>query len=130
MHMMGIDDRTLQFFDGKPYAMRLYQAFLDQLTDICPEAELRVQKTQITFVNPKVFACVSFAKVRKAKDRPKEYLVITLGLNRPVDSPRMDVVTEPYPGRWTHHLMITGEAEIDAELMAWVAEAYAFAKAK
>ena len=37
---------------------------------------------------------------------------------------------EPYPGRWTHHIVVSGLEEIDDELMGWVKEAAAFAAAK
>ena len=47
-----------------------------------------------------------------------------------MDSPRIAVATEPYPGRWTHHIVVAGPEEIDGELMGWVKEAAAFAAAK
>ena len=47
-----------------------------------------------------------------------------------LDSPRVAVATEPYPGRWTHHIVICDPAEVDDELMGWVREAAAFAAAK
>ena len=61
---------------------------------------------------------------------PNPYLVITFGLDRKVESPRIDVATEPYPNRWTHHLLISKAEEIDGELIAWVKEAAAFAAYK
>ena len=62
--------------------------------------------------------------------RDSAYITITLGLNRRGGSPRIDQASEPYPGRWTHHLVIGSAEEIDDELMAWVREAYSFAAAK
>ena len=67
---------------------------------------------------------------RRAKDRPEHYITVTLGLNRRLDSPRVDKASEPYPGRWTHHLLIASWEEIDEELTAWVREAAAFAAGK
>lgn len=120
----------LMFFDGKPIALDLYKTFVEKLFLQFLDTGIRVQKTQITFTNPKVYTCVSFAKVRKANGRPKEYIVITLGLDRQVYSSRIDVVTEPYPGRWTHHLLIEKREEIDEELMSWAQEAYYFTRVK
>ncbi len=77
-----------------------------------------------------MFAGVPFAKVRKAKERPETYIVVTFGLSHKVESPRIDVATEPYPGRWTHHVLIASEEEIDEELLGWVKEAEAFAVRK
>ena len=45
-------------------------------------------------------------------------------------SPRIAVATEPYPGRWTHHIVVSSLEEIDDELMGWIKEAAAFAAAK
>ena len=42
----------------------------------------------------------------------------------------MDIATEPYPGRWTHHLLVSTPEELDGQLLAWLQEAYAFAQSK
>ena len=125
-----MDDRVLQFFEQMPEALPLYEKFekeiLSRVEDVC----IKVQKTQITYTNRHVFACVSFAKVRKAKERPPVYIVITFGLACKKESPRIDIVTEPYPNRWTHHVLVSREEEIDEELLGWVEEAAAFSAAK
>ena len=92
--------------------------------------KVKVQKTQIAFSNRYNFAFVSFLPVRKAKERPKVYIVVTFGLGYCVESPRIDAAVEPYPGRWTHHVLIAGTGEIDDELMGWVKEAAAFSDQK
>ena len=91
---------------------------------------IKVQKSQITFYNRRLFACASFARVRRKAELPPCWLVVTVGLARRLDSPRVAVATEPYPGRWTHHIVISDPAEVDDELMGWVREAAAFAAAK
>lgn len=91
---------------------------------------IKVQKTQISFYNRRLFACVSFARVRKKADCPEPFLVVTFGLDHKVESPRVDVATEPYPNRWTHHVLLSDAAEIDEELMRWIQEAGRFAAAK
>ena len=57
-------------------------------------------------------------------------MVITLGLPAPLESERVAVKTEPCPGRWTHHIVISRPDEMDEELISWIGEAYAFADAK
>ena len=47
-----------------------------------------------------------------------------------MDSPRIDVATEPYPNRWTHHVMVGSVDEIDEELMGWIEDAADFAANK
>ena len=57
-------------------------------------------------------------------------MTVTFGLSYRKDSPRIDVVTEPYPNRWTHHVMVGSEEEIDDELMGWIYEAAEFSSSK
>lgn len=125
---MNVD--VLRFFDQNPAALSLYETFEKRVLEKVGEAEIKAQKTQISFYHKHMFACVSFAKVRKAKERPETYIVVTFGLSHKVESPRIDVATEPYPGRWTHHVLIASEEEIDEELLGWVKETEAFAVRK
>ncbi len=125
-----MDEAILHFFNQMPAALPLYEQFERRIFAELEGVTVKVQKTQIAFVNRHLFACVSFARVRKKKDCPNPYLVITFGLDRKVESPRIDVATEPYPNRWTHHLLISKTEEIDGELIAWVKEAAAFAAYK
>ena len=124
-----LDADTLQFFDGHTEALGLYQA-LEALLCGFPNVNKRVQKTQITFRNRHVFACVSFARVKRKAELPEPWLVLTLGLPAPLDSLRVAVKTEPYPGRWTHHFVLSRPEELDGELRSWIREAYAFAEMK
>ena len=128
--MRNPDSDTLLFFDDHPDALELYQAFENLLFSAFPNAGKRVQKTQITFSNQHVFACVSFAQVKRKAELPKGYMVVTLGLPAPLDSERVAVKTEPYPNRWTHHIVISRPEELDEELLSWISDAYAFAEAK
>lgn len=124
------DSDTLMFFDQHQDALFLYQAFEDLLRTSFPAVNRRVQKTQITFYNRHVFACISFARVKRKAELPEGYLVITLGLHRPLESERVAVKTEPYPGRWTHHIVVSRAEDLDEELLSWIREAYDFANAK
>ena len=125
-----MDQNTLFFFNEHPAAIPLYEAFESRLLSELEGVVIQPQKSQITLKNRRVFGAVSFLAARKAKDRPDPYITITLGLNRREPSPRIDQASEPYSGRWTHHIVIGDPAEIDDELMAWVKEAYDFAVAK
>ena len=58
---------------------------------------------------------------------PERYFVLTLGLPEPLDSDRAAAKTEPYPGRWTTHFVLSEIADLDEELFGWAAQAYAFA---
>ena len=128
--MWELDTNTLMFFDQHLDVLPLYQAFEELLFDSFPVVNKRVQKTQITFSNRHVFACVSFARVKRKTELPMRYMVITLGLPAPLDSERIAVKTEPYPGRWTHHIVVIAPEELDEELLSWIKTAYTFADAK
>ena len=124
-----LDGDVLFFFEGKLDALPLYEFLVGQLSRL-GEFHILVQKSQISFSNRHNFAFVSFLPVRKAKDRPKNYITVTFGLNHRVDSPRIAVATEPYPNRWTHHILISSLEEIDEELIGWIKEAYEFSAGK
>ena len=128
--MRELDADTLMFFDQHMDILPMYQAFEELLSDSFPVVNKLVQKTQITFSNRHVFACVSFARVKRKAELPMRYMVITLGLPAPLDSERVAVKTEPYPGRWTHHFVVSTPEELDEELLSWIKTAYTFAEAK
>lgn len=120
----------LCFFEGRRDALPLYEMLEQALLAELEPVEIRVQKTQISFYNHRMFACTSFLPARRKKDRPETWLTVTFGLDYPVRSPRIDVVTEAQPNRWTHHVLIGRPEEIDEELMAWIKEAAEFSAAK
>ncbi len=114
--MCKLDTDTLLFFDGHEDALDLYRTFEERLYHSFPIVNKRVQKTQITFINRHVFACISFARVKRKAELPEGYMVLTLGLRAPLDSERIVVKTAPYPNRWTHHIVLSRPEELDDEL--------------
>ena len=125
---MGPD--VLFFFEKDPAALPLYEAFEQAVQSLVPNMGIRVQKTQISFTNPRVFAAVSFLPARKKAQRPDHYITITLGLPTRLESPRVDIACEPYPNRWTHHFLIASSEEIDEEFAGWIREAAEFSASK
>lgn len=121
---------TLLFFDGHADLFPLYAALEARLLAKYPQVNIRVQKTQISFSSRHFFACVSFLRPRKKAELPASYFVLTLGLPGPLSSPRVAAQTEPYPGRWTVHIVLSTAADLDAELFGWMDRAYAFAEEK
>lgn len=119
----------LFFFDGKPLELALYETLFRLLEAEFPEASVRVQKSQISFYGRHLFGAASLP-VRRKKSWPEHCLVVTVGLSHRLDSPRVAVATEPYPGRWTHHILISNETQIDGELLDWLREAWEFAESK
>ena len=120
----------LFFFNDHMDALPLYERLEGLILEQIPDAKIKVSKTQISFSNKRGFAFVAFNPCRKAKDRPDVWMTVTFGLSYRKDSLRIDVATEPYSNRWTHHVMVSSEEEIDAELMGWVREAAEFSASK
>ena len=56
--------------------------------------------------------------------------LVTLGLPERLDSPRVMLSTEPYPGRWTTHIPLLEPGDVDRELLGWIRGAYEFSSAK
>ena len=127
-----MDLDTLQWFEAQkhPDALPLYEALEGRILAEIPGVRIKVQKSQISFYTKHLFGCVSYIRARKKAQLPPCYLVVTVGLARRLENPRVDIATEPYPGRWTHHIVVGSAGEIDGELMDWIKEAAAFAAAK
>ena len=121
---------TLLFFDRRQAAYPLYELFQERLLARFPETRIRVQKSQISFYGQRLYACVSFLRVKKKAELPDGYFVLTLGLPAPLESDRAAAKTEPYPGRWTTHFVLSSPSELDEVLFGWIEQAHAFAQAK
>ena len=126
--MREIDTDTLLFFGGHERALEVFASLEEQIFRRFPEARKRVQKTQISYFHRHVFACLSFARVKRRAELPESWLTLTLGLPYALLSPRVAARTEVYPGRWTTHIVLGSEDELDEELLGWLEEAYAFSE--
>ena len=113
------------FFAGRPQALALYELFRRQLLAEVGQVQIKVQKTQITFAGRYGFAFVSHP--RRKKDVG---ILVSFGLSHRLDSDRILHVSEPYPNRWTHHILIEQPQEMDQELLGWIKEANWFANEK
>ncbi len=120
---------VLAFFSGKPLEMELYNTLFRRMEEIFSDASVKVQKSQLSFYGRHLFSAVSLP-LRRKKNWPEHCIVVTIGLSHPLESPRTAVSMEPYPGRWTNHVLISEAAQIDEELLEWLKEAWVFAESK
>ena len=120
---------VLAFLNGHPGRIALFEAY-ERAVLACGESEMAVTKSQISWGNPYKFAFFSLPSWLGKARREAGCAVATFGLNRRVDHPRIFQAMEPYPGRWTHHVILAGPEDVDGVLRSWLAEAYAFAQAK
>lgn len=118
------DDALDKFFAGFPGSRPIFDALAPVLDEL-GAVERRVTKSQIAFLRRIAFA---WAWV------PDRYLhgghaalVLSLALRRRDRSPRWKEVVEPSPGRFMHHLELSSVADVDSDVGAWLAEAWAAA---
>lgn len=115
----------LQFFAGHGAALPIYTELRSRVFAQWPDVEVRVARTQITFKARYGFAFVSTR--RMGRRCPEVFIIVSFGLGREVRSERIFTASEPYPNRWTHHVIVASPDEVDGELMGWLAEAHDFA---
>ena len=118
----------LLFFSGHGEALPIYAALRERVLGLWPDVDIRVAKTQITFKARYGFAFVSTR--RMGRRCPDVFIIVSFGLGRKLDSARIFAASEPYPGRWTHHVIVSDLSEIDGELLGWIAEAHDYALVK
>ena len=123
------ENDVLFFFSGRPLELVLYQTLFQRMEPEFPEASVKVQKSQISFYGRRLFAAASLP-VRRKKGWPEHCILVTFGLSYQKESPRIAVVSEPYPNRWTHHALVSEEGQIDLELLGWLRESYEFSESK
>ena len=121
---------VLCFFEKHMDILPVYEYLETQIVKTIPDTKIKVSKSQISFSLKYGFAYVSFNPCRKVKERPQIWMTVSFGLGYRKDSPRIDVATEPYPNRWTHHVMVGSVNEIDEELLSWICEAADFSMYK
>lgn len=116
------------FFAGNRAQVSLFLA-VARLIDSIGAAKMEIKKTQISFRTTKKFAWV-WLPLKGSRKRPPNSIVLTFGIGRKIVHKQIVEAVEPYPGRWTHHLVIQDESELNHEVEQWLAEAYAFSLQK
>lgn len=116
-----ITAEVLAFLKGDSHCIALFEA-AEAAILACGESAMTVQKSQISWGNPLKFAFLSFGKGSS--------LILTFGLNARTEHPKIFQAVEPYPGRWTHHMILSDVSDIDSTVGHWLKDAYAFAVAK
>lgn len=107
----------------------VYAVLREKLEERFPGLNVKVAKTQISFRRRYIFAMASLPW-RKNKQWPQEYLLVSFGLSYQKQSPRIVQAVEAYPNRWTHHVLVQDQKQIDEELLDWLEEAYYFSMVK
>lgn len=118
-----MEDDELRFFAKMPETIPIDEAVKAVLLDRFKDSAVQVQKSQIAFSCHKHFACI-WLPIRKMKNRPEVYLVLTFGLDHRLADSRIVEAAEPYPNHWTHHMLVQGASDLDGEVLGWLRQAY------
>ena len=119
------DSQTISdFFSNNAKRIALYFAVKQMIDSIGP-ATAEVMKTQISFGTAAKFAWV-WLPPKGSRKRPEHCVVLTFGVSRPIISEQIVQSVQPYPDRWTHHLIIIEETDLNENVLHWLREAYAF----
>ena len=91
---------------------------------IAPSLCLRIPFFLKSSIIAGMYACASLTPVRRKAERPARFVTVTFSLDEPLQSARA-LAVKVRENRWTHHVLVGGEEEIDEELMGWVARSHA-----
>lgn len=112
------------FFDSSPGMKPVFEALRQTVFGACPGVSMRRGASQLGFYCPSPFLAVWLPIRKTIRGRPPEYLIVSLFSTQRIDSPRMESIIEPYPKRWTHHIILSNAAQIDDELVSLIQQAY------
>ena len=110
-----------EFFSGFDESRRVFDTLRAAIEAIGP-TEMRVTKSQVAFRRDKAFAW-AWVPDRYLRGRHAP-LVLTMSFARRHDSRRWKEIIAPTPGRFTHHLELHTESDIDGEVRRWLQEAW------
>lgn len=116
------------FFSGQEDRIKLYMSIEEMIKSIGP-LTIDIMKSQISFGTKYKFAWVWLPPDSSHK-RPKNSVVLSFGLDHRVESKHIAEAVEPYPGRWTHHIIIQDEADLNTDVNKWIRQAYAFSQGR
>jgi hypothetical protein len=112
-----------EFFAGHPVGLRVHERVHHLITDRLgvADVEVRVSKSQVAFRRARGFAYLWLPG--QYQHNPRADVVLSIGLDRRLTSPRFKEVVHPDPGHWMHHLEVHGPDDVDDEVVAWLRDA-------
>jgi len=116
MTQVKSDVTVKSHFEGKdPVVRKIYDQLLKAIKPLGPIVE-EPKKTSIHIVNATALAGIATRS---------NYLILTLKSDHALKSPRVFKSEQASARRYHHEVKLTSPAEVDAELIGWLKEAYA-----
>jgi hypothetical protein len=114
--------RPEDFFAGHPRSLAIFEKVRSSLDELGPY-DVRASKSQVAFRRKRGFAYLWLPGQYLAN--PQAETVLSIALGREDASPRWKEVVHPAKAHWMHHLEVHDPGELDADVVAWLREAYA-----
>ena len=108
-------------FEGFPETLAVLSVLAEAVTGL-GEVSMTVTKSQVAFRRRTGFAYLWRPGQYLASDVPA---VVSIALDREVESARFKEVAHPSAAVWMHHLEVRDPSQVDDEVRGWLAEAYA-----
>ncbi len=111
-----------------------YSTYLDlynelfQKLDGLPKLTIKKRKSyakMIVFCNRRNFAYISLLDDNGAF--MKEGFKIVFRMNSKISDTRIQTITEPHPGCFSHHTIMKTKSDMDEQLYGWLKESYELA---
>ena len=110
--MKSPGDWTVEgLFAGRPGELELFHAVRRYIESIGP-VRMEATKTQVSFGAKTKFAWVWLPQLW-TKKRPENSITLTFDVGRHIVHDRIAQAVEPRPGRWTHHVFIGSESDLE-----------------
>jgi len=116
----------LLFFAGEGELLPCYLKLRAEIMALFPKSEVVVHKSQISFRCPRPYTWIWTLAKHGSRKAGSPMMLIAFAAPYPVESPLIHARTEPYPGRWTHHVAVRKAENITPELMKLIQASYAF----
>ena len=109
------EDLVVLQYKGKESLLPIYECLLKEIKKLGDDITITPKKGSVSIIRKKQFTLI----------KPATKTRIDLGL-KIKDKPTTDRLENsgPFGTMCTHRVRLTDAAEVDAELMAWIAEAY------
>lgn len=117
-----MEDEIKKFFTEYPETHKLFTLICSYI-DSLGEINVEVMKTQISFGTKKKFAWIWLPQTW-VKGAPANGVVLTVGLRRRIEHPKVKEIKEPYPGRFTHHIVLLNKSDFNDDIKGILKEAY------
>jgi hypothetical protein len=119
----GADDDgdVEEFFAGHPAALAVHRKVRAMVESIGP-ADVRVTRSQVALRRRRGFAYLWLPGRWLA--HPDAEVVLSVALGRHDDSARFKEVVHPAREIWMHHLEVQSLDDLDAQVLAWLREAF------